>query len=127
MQTPHAISVLTHAVRQAFQPAIDFEHRVAARLRAAFNETREFKRDVVTALRCPDAMSPGDRRMDEMEICVGVVGASAGIVEGPIGPISGMAAIIKGLYHLERAGHQYRISHPVSSTPPAPASGSPHP
>jgi len=127
LHIPHTMSALTHAIHQAFQPVINLEHRIADKFRAAFHEAGEFEEDVETALLCDQAMPTAERRMDEMKIGVGAVGAIAGALEGPIAPISGVAAIVEGFYHLEKAGHAYRIAHMANPSQQAPASDSPHP
>lgn len=119
MHGPHVVTKLTHAIRQAFAPVINAERRAEESLRKAFHGVSQFGSDVLTAIRDPKAMDPGKRRIDETKIAAGFINA----VEGPIAMIVGVAAIAEGIYDLDVAGHDYRIS----QTSPAPASNSPHP
>ena len=69
------------------------------------------ERDIETAIKVPEAMSAGERRVDELKIGIGIAGTIATLTEGLITPLGGLGTVIEGIYDLKKAGHAYRLSH----------------
>lgn len=117
MHVPHTMTEIAQTLRHAFQPLITAEHRAAERIGSIFHTAREYERDIQTAIENPAVLDECDRRTDELKVVVGSVCAIGGAFEGPLAFIGGAAAVAEGLYHLESAGHKYRMAHPAPDSP----------
>lgn len=99
-----------------------FFNAAARRVSGEFNRMIEMGRDIWAALHEPSAMSTEQRRLDEFKIFAGTITAVFGLAEATltgfaVTMLGGIEPAWDGLQDLEKAGHEWRASHPV---PPAP-------
>lgn len=74
----------------------------------------EAERDIQIAITEPKAMNAGNRIKSEFKAVAGLAGLVVSCAEAnPVGIFCSAGSVGEGLYDLDRAGHRYRIQHPV--------------